>query len=264
MLSDFSVFFSTKSIIVFVLVLTRLSGMLATAPLFSTFPVPMQVKGALAAICAFIMYPFVMQSASFPVPTDLIGLSYLLFKELLIGVVIGFSASLIFTCVQIGGQLLSIQMGLAIANALDPITKQNVPIVGQFYLFLASMVFISINGHQWLFSSIHESFTSMPIGLNFDFSGPLVYKIIYFFSQLFTTAFSLIMPVFEILLLITMLMGFMAKIMPQMNIFMVALPFKIYIGLALMAILMPPTAAYLMDLLNNMLIDLNGIFMLTT
>jgi len=264
MVNDFSIFFSTESIIVFVLVLTRLSGMLATAPLFSTFPIPLQIKAALAGLCAFIMYPFVLQTANFGIPTDLIGLSYLLFKEMLIGVMIGFSASLIFTCVQVGGQLLSIQMGLAVARALDPVTKQNIPIIGQFYLFLASMIFISINGHQWLFSSIHESYRSIPIGLNFEFSAPLIQKLIYFFSQLFSTGFSLIMPIFEILLLVTLLMGVMAKIMPQMNIFMVAMPFKIYVGLSLVTILMPPTAAYLMRLINNTLIDLNGIFMLTT
>ena len=176
---------------------------------------------------------------------------------------IGFSASLIFIGVQIAGQLLSIQMGLAIARALDPVTKQQVPIVGQFYLFIASMVFIYINGQQWLFSSIHESYLSIPIGLDFSFSGPIIQKLVYFFSQLFSSAFSLIMPIFEILLLITILMGFMSKIMPQMNVFMIVMPFKIYVGLSLMVILLPPTTVYLMTVIKTMLIDLNGIFMLT-
>ena len=114
-----------------------------------------------------------------------------------------------------------------------------------------------------LFSSIHDSYASIPIGLNFDFANSVIPQLILFFGNLFSTAFSLIMPIFEILLLITLLMGFMAKIMPQMNIFMVAMPFKIYMGLSLMAILMPPTTAYLMRLLDRMLLDLNGIFMLT-
>ncbi len=237
--------------------------MLATAPLFSTFPLPAQVKIGIAALAAFIMYPFVMQNVNFAVPTDLIMLTTLLLKELLVGIMIGFSASLIFIGIQMGGHLLSVQMGLAIARALDPVTGVQAAIVGQFYLFIASMIFIYVNGHQWLFSAIHESFVSIPVGLNFEFAGPIIEKIIFFFSQLFVSAFSLVMPIFQILLLITILMGFIAKIMPQMNIFMVAMPFKIYVGLSLLAILLPPTSIYLMHFIKNMLTDLNGIFMLT-
>lgn len=234
--------------------------MLATAPLFSTFPVPMQVKIGLAALSAFIMYPFVLQTVSFELPNDLILLSSLLFKELLIGVMIGFCASLIFTGIQIGGQILSIQMGLAIANALDPVTKQQVPIVGQFYLFMASMVFIYLNGHLWLFSTVQASYTSIPAGLNFDFTSQLTGQIIYFASQLFVIAFSIIMPIFQVLFITTILMGFMAKVMPQMNIFMVAMPMKIYVGLALVSMLMLPTMSYLMRLISQTLETLRGIF----
>jgi len=257
---DLSIFFSTESIIVFILVLTRLSGMLATAPLFSTFPIPKQIKIGLSALIAFIMYPFVLQSVVFELPTDLVFLTYLLVKELAIGVMIGFCASLIFTGIQIAGQILSIQMGLAIANALDPVTKQQVPIVGQFYLFMASMVFIYINGHLWLFSTIQDSYLSFPIGLNFDFSQQLTGQILYFSSQLFNVAFSIIMPIFQVLLLTTLLMGFMAKVMPQMNVFMVAMPLKIYIGLSMVSFLMLPTMTYLNQLIKTMMEDLQGIF----
>lgn len=263
MINDLSIFFSTKSIIVFVLVLARLSGMLVTAPLFSTFPFPAQVKAALAGLTAFIMYPFVLQSVSFAIPNDLVMLTILLLKEILVGTMIGFSASLIFTGIQMGGHLLSVQMGLAIARAMDPISRTQVPIVGQFYLFIASMIFIYINGHQWLFSAVHESYLSIPVGLDFSFTGEIVEKLIVFFSHLFVAAFSLVMPIFQILLIITILMGIIAKIMPQMNIFMVAMPFKIYVGLSLMAMLLPPTSVYLMTFIKELLTDLNGIFMLT-
>lgn len=224
MIKDLSVLFSTESIIVFILVLTRLSAMITTAPLFSTFPAPMQIKAGIAALTAFIMYPFVMQISDFTLPSNLIGLSAFFFKEVMVGVMIGFSASLIFTGIQVGGHLLSVQMGMAIARALDPVSNQQIPIVGQLYTFIASILFILINGHQWLFSAIHESYQSIPIGLNFDFTTQLTEQLIFFFSSLFTTAFSLILPIFEIMLLITVLMGFMAKLSPQLNIFMVAMP----------------------------------------
>ncbi len=235
--------------------------MLATAPLFSTFPIPMQIKAGIAALSAFIIYPFVMQSVAFEIPTDLVFLTYLLIKELAVGVMIGFCASLIFTGIQIAGQILSIQMGLAIANALDPVTKQQVPIIGQFYLFMASMVFIYINGHLWLFSTIQDSYLSLPIGLNFEFSQELTQQILYFTGQLFNVAFSIIMPIFQVLFLIILLMGFMAKVMPQMNVFMVAIPLKIYVGLSMVNMLMLPTMSYLNELIKSMMEDLHGIFL---
>jgi len=260
MTHDFSIFFSTKGIIVFILILTRLGGMLTTAPLFSTFPIPMQIKVALAALVSFIMYPFVLQNSNFIEPKDLISLSVLLTKELAIGVLIGFSASLLFTAVEIGGQILSIQMGLAIASALDPVTKQQTPIVGQFYLFIASMVFITLNGAHWLFTTVLDSYHSIPIGLDFSFAGHITEQLLYFAGQLFLIAFSIIIPIFSILIIKTILLGVIAKILPQLNIFMVAMPSQIYVGLVLMLILMPSTTIYLSKLFNELLININGIF----
>ena len=260
MTHDFSIFFSTESIITFILVLSRLTGMLTTAPLFSTFPIPMQVKVALAALCAFIMYPFVLQNTNFSAPHDLISLSILLFKETAVGVLIGFAASLLFTAVEIGGQILSIQMGLSIDNALDPVTKQHTPIVGQFYLFIASMVFITLNGPQWLFSTVYDSYHSIPIGLNFSFSGQITQQLLFFAGQLFLIAFSIIIPVFSILIIKTILLGVISKILPQLNVFMVAMPSQIYVGLMLMLLLMPSTTIYLSKLFSELLSNLNGIF----
>ncbi len=257
---DFSLFFSIDSIIVFILVFSRISGMLITAPIFSTFPIPPQVKIALAAVCAFIMYPFIVQHCSLITPKDLISLSILLFKELAIGILIGFAISLIFTAVEIAGQLLSIEMGLAIATALDPVTHQNVPIVGQFYLFMASLVFISINGHQYLFSTVYDSYSSIPIDMTFAFSKHLTEQLLYFSSQIFLLAFSIIVPIYLMLFIVTILMGIISKIMPQMNVFMIALPLKIYIGLALMVMLLPSTAIYISKLFGNLLININGMF----
>jgi flagellar biosynthetic protein FliR len=141
---DISILFSMRSMIIFILVISRVSGMLATAPLFSTFPIPMQVKAGLAAMTAFVIYPMVVGLTNVPVPHDLITLAIMVFKEVIVGSLIGFSAQLIFIGIQMAGQLLSMQMGLAIAEALDPVTHQNVPVIGQFYLFIGSLVFIYV------------------------------------------------------------------------------------------------------------------------
>lgn len=257
---DLSIFFSIESLIVFILVATRISGMITTAPLFSTFPIPMQLKACLAMLTAFLIYPFVLQHTDLPIPHNMLSMSLMVFKELCIGVLIGFCAQLIFVGIQIGGQLLSIQMGLAIAEALDPVTKQHVPVVGQFYLFMASLVFIFINGHNWLFTSIYSSYLTIPLGLSFDFSTDLTQKVLIFTSQLFSIAFGIIMPIFIFLFVIDIALAFLSKIMPQMNIFMVSLPLKILLGIALMCIFLPSTSIYLSSLITSLLESLKGIF----
>lgn len=257
---DLSILFSMKSMIVFILVMSRISGMLATAPLFSTFPIPPQVKALATALISFLIYPLIIQQSSFPLPHDLISLSILVFKELCIGILIGFCAQLIFVGIQIGGQLLSIQMGLAISETLDPVTKQQVPIIGQFYLYMASIIFIMMNGHLWLFTTVFSSYKAIPIGLDFEFSSVMTQKLLYFTSQIFSIAFGIVMPLFALLFVIDVALGFMSKVMPQMNIFMVSLPLKILIGIIVMILFMPTTAAYLYTLLTNLLENMRNIF----
>lgn len=261
MAHDLLTLFSPQSLVAFVLVLTRISGMMIKAPLFSTYPVPMQAKAGLVAIVAFIMYPMVVKTSNFTVPPNLVALSLMIGKELIIGSIIGFCAGLIFVAIQVGGHLLSIQMGLSVSNVLDPITKQQSPVVGQMYLYLASIIFLSIQGHQWLFASIYDSYNLIPLGLDFNISGALVERIIFFTSQIFTIAFGIIIPIYGVLFITDVSLGFISKMMPQMNIFMVALPFKIFVGLSMMVIFMTNTAVYLTNIIQSLLKSIATVFM---
>lgn len=258
--SELQLILSTNGAIAFLLVLSRVSGMLASAPMFSTFPIPAQAKAILALFVTFIMYPLVVHSSTYQPPTDMIMLTIMVFKELFVGLLIGFCANLIFYAVQMAGQLLSIQMGLTMSTILDPVTQQQAPVVGQFYMFIACMVFIQLNAHQWLFSSIYNSYKTIPIGLDFTFNSTIVPKIIYFTSQLFPIAFGIIMPIFILMFLIDVALGFTSKMMPQMNIYMVAMPLKAYLGITLMLLFITTTTVYLGNLISNTLENLKVIF----
>lgn len=250
-----------QKVIFFVLVLARLSGMIATAPLISTYPIPMQIKTGLVATVAFLTYPLIAKICPIEsMPTDMLSLGMMMFKEVIVGSIIGFCMNIVFVAIQVAGQMLSIQMGLAVGNVLDPVTKQQVPIVGQFYLFLAMILFLYVNGHQYLFTSVLDSYNLIPVGAEFTIAGNFAEKIIYFTSQIFVIAFSIIMPIYSLLLILSVLLGFTSKMMPQMNIFMVALPVKIYIGLALMSIFISKTYQFLAVTIENLLISINGIF----
>lgn len=252
--------FTPANIIVFMAVFTRISGLLTSAPLFSTYPIPMQIKIWLVCFIAFIIYPFVQGHSQFMIPHDIAGLTVVMIKEFAIGYIIGFCANLVFMAAELGANMFSIQMGLSISQALNPASGTTSPIISQAFTILLTLIFISLNAHQWLFSAVYSSFAHVPIGYSFIFDGTLVQRVIYMTGQMFVIAIGISMPIFSVLLIKDILLGFISKLMPQMNIFMVAMPLKIYVGLLLCMIFMRPIAEYSRILLEKILTQVATLF----
>ncbi len=231
---------SPKNLILFIVIFTRLSGMMATAPLISAYPIPMQIKVWFMAAIAFIMFPIVLAKTGFQLPTNIPELTLILLKEFIIGYTIGFIANVVFIGVEISANLISMQMGLTAAQAMNPMTGDTAPILTQAYTLLASMIFISLNGYKWLFSAIYKTFQIMPPGYEFFVNGTFTHNVILLTSQMFIIGLGIALPIFSVLVITDVLLGFTAKMMPKMNIFMVALPVKIYLGLILFIMLIPP------------------------
>ena len=141
-------------------------------------------------------------------------------------------------------------MGLSADQALNPSSGGQSPVITQAYTFLATMLFIALGAHQWLFSAIYNSFKTMPVGYSFVLSPELVGHIITITGQMFSIGLSIT----------DVLLGFTSKMMPQMNIFMVSLPLKIYLGLLLSLIFMRPMAEYITVLIERFLEQIALIF----
>lgn len=252
--------FSTTNIILFMAIFTRLSGLFVSAPLFSTYPIPAQVKIWLAATIAFILFPIVQVNTQFAVPNSVPMLTLILFKEFTIGYVIGFCANIIFVGIELGVNTFTIQMGLSADQALNPTSGGNSPVITQAFTYLASMTFIALGAHQWLFSAIYNSFKSMPVGYVFTTSPGFIEQIVIITSQIFSVGLGVALPIFGVLFITDVLLGFTSKMMPQMNIFMVSLPLKIYLGLLLSLIFMRPLAERMALIIEQFLIKIATIF----
>lgn len=250
---NLDVLFSVGNIVLFMAIFTRLSGLFASAPLFSTYPIPHQVKIWLAAIIAFILFPIVQYNTSFVTPNSVPALTLILFKEFLVGFVLGYCANILFVGIELGVNTFAVQMGLSADQALNPTSGGQSPVITQAYTYLASMLFIALGAHQWLFAAIYNSFKSMPVGYTFVFSPELVGEIITLTSQLFSIGLGIALPIFGVLFITDVLLGFTSKMMPQMNIFMVSMPLKIYLGLLLSLIFMRPMAEYISVLIERFL-----------
>jgi len=252
--------FTPVNLILFMAVFTRINGLMMSAPLFSTYPIPMQIKIWFTASVAFLIFPFVQASTAFAMPTNVPELFLILMKEFSIGYIIGFCANLIFVATEMAANMFSMQMGLSVSQALNPVSGTTSPVLTQVFTLLIAMTFLALDAHQWLFAAVYQSFDSMPAGYSFIFDGALVEKIIYLSGQLFIISLGIAMPIFSVLLIKDILLGFVSKLMPQMNIFMVAMPLKIYIGLLICMIFLQPIAEYVKIVLEKFLTGIMHLF----
>lgn len=254
--TDLIALLSPQNLILFIVVFTRLSGLMTTAPLISTYPIPIQIKTWFMATVAFIMFPIVLAKVGFQMPTTIPELSIILLKEFMIGYITGFVANVVFIGVEISADLISMQMGLTAAQAMNPMTGDTSPILSQAYTILASMIFIGLNAYQWLFGAIYKTFQIIPPGYDITIGGQLTHNIIYLTCEIFTIGISIALPIFAVLIITDVLLGFVAKMMPKMNIFMVALPVKIYLGLILFIMLVEPMCSQVAVLIQKHLLSI--------
>lgn len=257
--TDLLAFLSPKNILVFILIITRISGLLSSAPLFSTFPVPLNVKSLIAVVIGFLLFPSVI-GLNFEIPTSMPALVVFMFKEFAVGFLIGFLANLIFISCQVGADILGIQSGLSFSTIMDPSTGATNSIMTQLYIYPLSLIFLLLNFHHWLFLTVGYSFKTIPIGFSIFFTPDLVQQILYLSAKIFVIAIGLILPVFAVMFVIEVLLGFVSKMMPRMNVFMIALPIKIYLVLGLILLFLAPTFSYMTGVLEERCLTIMKIF----
>ena len=195
------------------------------------------VKVGLAITFAVILIP-VVSKMQLPVIDSIWMLVAIAIKEMLIGFIIGLFFAILFNAVRMGGNIIGYQIGLLVAQVMDPETNSNVSMVGEFLYTLALLIFLAIDGHHAILSAFADSYKMIPVGI-FNFAGPAGEMLIKFTAYAFTIAIKLAAPVMITLFLVTVSLGIVARTVPQMNIFIVGLPLKIGIGFLVLASALP-------------------------
>ena len=163
---------------------------------------------------------------------------------MLIGILIGLAVRTLFAGFQMAGQMAGYQMGMAIANVMDPATSAQVPLLATLYNLLAILIFLSINAHIFLLRAMVESFQIVPL-FEFEVNQAVMQHMIRLLGNMFIIALKIGAPVIVALLLTSAALGLVARTIPQMNIFIVAMPLKIAIGLLFLALSLPYMSAFL-------------------
>ncbi len=225
---------------VLLLIFMRLAGLFVVAPFFSSFLIPLRYKILLTILFTIIVYP-VLTKFQPVIPDHIINYGFMLIGQLLIGLILGFIVTIIFTAFQLTAQFYHFQMGFGINQVFDPLAQIQVPILSQFQYLIAILVFITINGHHLLIRALYESYELVPV---IDFSNPETMQFFStnlskIFSSMFLLALKIGFPLVATMFLVSLTLGLLAKASPQMNIFMVGFPVQIAIGITSLILIMP-------------------------
>ena len=219
------------------LILSRISGIFVFTPVLGSLEVPLNFKIVMSFFISLVMFP-VVGSMNFQIPFDISGFMILIINQILIGLVIGYTATVLFNVFQTAGELFSTQMGFGIANVMDPIAQINVPITGEIISIFATIIFLGIDGHHMIIRAVYKSF-SIALWFPFNAAGNLALLQVDALGILFETAFKIALPIISTLFIVTIAEGILAKVAPQMNIMMVGFPVRVAVGLISMLLIMP-------------------------
>lgn len=206
----------------------RVLAMFSTAPLFSMRVIPMRAKIGLAflvSLCAqaaLINQPMILING----PTALGAVV----QQVGIGLAMGFAVRLVFTSVELAGEIIGLQMGLNFASFFDPTSNAQVSAVARFFGQIAMLLFVVMNGHLLIIMAVVESFHSFPVDGNFleAMAKMQLYKL---GSSLFASALWIALPMMALLLFVNLTMGIISRVAPQMNIYAIGFPVTLTVGL---------------------------------
>ena len=243
----------------FTIVLFRTASVLFFSPIYNQTNIPLLVKIGLALVLTFAIFPTI-SNTQVALPDNLTSFILLIFKEIAIGFLIGYVATLAFGAFVMAGELISADMGLSMAEMVDPLFGDRVSPISQIFQLMAFILFLSINGHHWLINALVLSYKSVPI-TGFIDSGVTISRLVQMFGGLFVSAIKVAAPVMIIMAMVVVVSGFLARSMPQLNIFLIIFPMKIIIGFLILAMVFPfitRAMEYLLNLLRKDIISLVG------
>ena len=206
----------------------RIAGLLMTAPVIGTRTVPVRVRMAMAVLITIIIFPVLPEVPSID-PFSAEGI-LITMQQVMIGVSMGLCMRVVFVALELAGQAIGQLMGLMMASMVDPANGNQVPIIGQFYLLLATLLFLAIDGHLIMIAVLAESFTGLPISTS-GVSRNMAWDVVLWTGTILKTAVVIALPAMVSLLIVNLAFGVMTRSAPQLNIFAVGFPIMIILGI---------------------------------
>jgi len=235
---------------VFILAFVRFTGLLVTAPVLGSANFPARAKVALAILAGILVTPTIpaleQGIPSEPIPFAMYGVG-----ELLIGMIIGFAMTIVFAAIQVGGQIMDMQTGFGLINVFNPALETQVPIFGFFFFILAALYLLALDGHHLMIRALAHTFDRIPLG-GFVIRPQLLADVSTMGSLMFYDGLIIAAPIAGAMMLAYASLGFVGRLVPQVNLFVVGFPLTIAIGLLLVAFVIQVYLVILQGMYNDM------------
>lgn len=217
----------------FLLIFVRVSMFISLAPFYSMRGVPNQVKVGLSFFVSLLLFPVTKPQEAL-VYNTIMGYALIVAKEALTGLLIGFSVSICSGIITFAGRIIDMETGFSMANLMDPTTKEMSSVSGVLYQYMVTLILMVSGMHRYLIQALAETFILIPVNGAVFNTDKLLEAMITFMTDYISIGFRICLPVFAVMLLLNAVLGIMAKVSPQMNMFAVGIQLKVLVGLCVL------------------------------
>lgn len=232
----------------FFLILMRISMFVYVVPFFSMNAVPRRYRVALSVMISVLLYGVLPREEI--VYETVFDYALIVAKEMITGVLIGMGVNLCSSILALTGVIADMEVGFSMVMTLDPSTRQQTTITSTLYRNLIMLILVLSGMYEYIIRALAESYELIPVyGAKFD-AAKLLNAAISFMGRYVLVGFQICLPIFAAILMLNAVLGILAKVAPQMNMFAIGLQLKILVGLGvifLTVFLLPKASEMIFD-----------------
>lgn len=232
---------------IFILILMRIASFVFAAPFFNISGTPQRTKVGFSFFLSVLVYSLHMDMAvSY---NGVIEYAAIVLKEVAVGLLLGAVTSFCVQIIMFSGKIIDMDIGIAMAQIYDPTTHMQVGIMGNFYYYMLMLLLIVSGLHRYLTAAIVETYNVIPVG-GVKFSTTIYTDILGFISDYFVIGFRIAIPVFAAMLLLNCILAILAKVSPQMNMFVIGIQLKLLVGIMVIyftIVMLPAVSNFILD-----------------
>ncbi len=252
--------FSIYDLEYFLLILVRVSCFVFIAPFFSMNNTPANVRIVLSFFTSMLLYQALTPSEYIEY-NSVLEYAIVVIREAIVGLLIGFAANICTSIVNFAGSIADMETGLSMVTLWDPTTKENTSITGVLYQYVLMLLMIATGMYRYLFGALADTYKLIPVNGAVFHSERLVNSILEFMTDYVIIGFRIVLPIFCTILMLNAILGILAKVSPQMNMFAIGIELKILVGLAVLFFtvsMMPGVADFIFEEMKKMIVSFVG------
>lgn len=240
----------------FLMILVRVATFVFVAPFFGMTNTPFRVKIGFSVFVSLLLFQILPKTGLDY--QGVFGFAAIIVKEGITGLLIGFAASICNSIILLAGNMIDMEIGLSMATTFDPMTNSQVNITGNLYNYFILMLLIVTDMHHYILRAVVDSYQLIPIaGQNFDWEH-LFTSFLVFVTDLFVIAFRIILPIFVVSMILNAILGIMAKVAPQMNMFAIGMQLKLLVGFVILFLtirMLPNISNFIFEEMKRMIVS---------